>query len=84
MAALLRARLDAVEVVVKDVSGGCGAFFDVLVVSQRFVGASVVAQHRLVNAALEAEVGKMHGLTVKTATPAARAAAVAAAAGAAA
>lgn len=80
MAALLRERLDAVEVVVKDVSGGCGAFYDVLVVSPRFVGTTIVAQHRLVCSVLELELGKMHGLTVKTATPATRAAAVAAAA----
>lgn len=78
IAALLRERLAAVDVVVRDVSGGCGSFFEIKVVSPLFVGMSVVRQHRAVNTVLEAEIGKMHGLTLKTLAPAAATAATAA------
>ena len=54
------------EVAVTDTSGGCGAFFDVLVVSSRFAGLSPLAQHRRVAAALGPAVAKMHGMTIKT------------------
>jgi len=74
MSRILTERLGAQHVEVKDVSGGCGAFFNVLVVAARFEGLPVMQQHRAVNAALEAEIGKMHGLTIRTLTPAAFAA----------
>ena len=54
------------SVKVTDTSGGCGAFFDVLVVSSRFAGLAPLAQHRRVASALGAAVGAMHGLTIKT------------------
>ncbi len=50
----------------KDVSGGCGDFYQVFVVSPQFEGMLTVKQHRTVNAVLEADIGKMHGLTVRT------------------
>ncbi len=51
-------------------SGGCGDFYQLLVVSPAFAGVPMVKAHRLVNDALEAHIGKMHGLTLKTMTPA--------------
>jgi stress-induced morphogen len=54
------------SVKVTDTSGGCGAFFDVLVVSSRFAGLAPLAQHRRVASALGAAVGAKHGLTIKT------------------
>lgn len=62
--------LPTCSVEVKDVSGGCGDFYQVLVVSPRFAGLNTVKQHRAVNAVLEADIGKMHGLTLKTMDPA--------------
>jgi BolA-like protein 3 len=55
---------------IRDVSGGCGDFFQVLVVSPKFAGVPMVRQHRLVNEVLEKEIGNMHGLTLKTMDPA--------------
>jgi hypothetical protein len=46
MSSLLRDRLGASHVEVQDVSGGCGSFYTVLVVSPRFEGLSVIKQHR--------------------------------------
>jgi len=66
MAQLLRTRLPAERVTVTDVSGGCGAFYNIVVVAAAFKGKPTIAQHRAVNAVLEAEIGKMHGLTLKT------------------
>ena len=77
MSRLLTERLGASHVEVRDVSGGCGSFFNVTVVAARFEGLAVVKQHRAVNEVLEAEIGKMHGLTIKTMTPAVWAAAAA-------
>lgn len=71
MANVLRERLAAAHVEIKDVSGGCGSFYTVVVVSPQFDGITTIKQHRLVNEALEKDIGKMHGLTLKTFTPAA-------------
>lgn len=56
----------ACRVEVKDVSGGCGDFYQITVVSPMFKGMTMVKQHRTVNELLSAEIGKMHGLTLKT------------------
>lgn len=48
MTRLLTDRLAAEFVEVKDVSGGCGSFYTVTVVSARFEGLSMIKQHRLV------------------------------------
>jgi stress-induced morphogen len=53
---------------VTDVSGGCGSFFKVKVVSPAFQGKSLVERNRLVYAALKDEIGEMHGLNVECAT----------------
>ncbi|ETV96987.1 hypothetical protein H310_09835 [Aphanomyces invadans] len=68
-ASLLKA-LDATHVQVDDISGGCGSMYKIEVVSPAFEGKSRVAQHRLVNEVIKEEIGGMHGLTVKTWTPA--------------
>ena len=62
----LRVKLAASKVVVKDVSGGCGSFYDVTVASEAFKGKSVVQQHRLVQEAIKADIKALHGLTIKT------------------
>ena len=41
--------LEATDVQVTDVSGGCGSMYNVKVVSSQFEGKSRVIQHRMVN-----------------------------------
>ncbi|KAJ0395333.1 hypothetical protein P43SY_006395 [Pythium insidiosum] len=69
MESSLSAQLEATHVKVLDVSGGCGAMYDVEVVSPQFVGLTRVKQHRMVNEALKQEIKDMHGLTIRTMTP---------------
>ncbi len=55
------------EVAVQDRTGG-GDHFQVTVVSSRFVGLSLIDQHRLVNTALAAPLadGTIHELRIET------------------
>lgn len=60
----------APEVVqIEDTSGGCGAFYRILVVSDAFKGKGVVAQHRLVQGLLSEDIKDIHGLQLVTSTP---------------
>lgn len=49
-------------------AGGCGSFFEVLVVSDKFNGKRMVQQHQMVNKILSEEIERMHGITVSTLT----------------
>lgn len=69
MASVLKEKLGATVADIRDVSGGCGSFYQVLVVSAQFAGLTTMKQHRAVTELLEADIGKMHGLTIKTMTP---------------
>lgn len=51
---------------VRDVSGGCGSMFAILVESDKFNGIPMIKQHRLVNDALKDEISKWHGLQLRT------------------
>ncbi|XP_065202312.1 bolA-like protein 3 [Planococcus citri] len=51
---------------VVDVSCGCGAMFDVTVVSPEFKGMAMVKQHQMVTEALKDEIKKMHGIRIST------------------
>lgn len=51
---------------VKDVSGGCGSMFAILVESEKFKGIPMIKQHRLVNEVLKDEIAKWHGLQLRT------------------
>jgi acid stress-induced BolA-like protein IbaG/YrbA len=55
---------------IRDVSGGCGAQFSLLVVSAAFESVSRVQQQRMVNEALEPHVGNVHSISMATLTPA--------------
>ena len=57
----------ATDIAVMDVSGGCGAMFEVYVEAPDFKGMRVVKQHQLVNEALKSEIKEMHGLRISTA-----------------
>lgn len=63
-------RLSPVALVeVTDISGGCGASFDVLIVSDAFIGQSLLNRHRAVHAALEREgMVELHALRLRAVT----------------
>jgi stress-induced morphogen len=65
----LVAGLQPAELVVRDVSGGCGSMYAIEVASERFRGLGVLAQQRMVNKVLEGEIGGWHGVQVKTRVP---------------
>jgi stress-induced morphogen len=54
---------------VKDISGGCGSFYEIYVESSAFAEKPILKQHRMVNEALKEEIPKLHGVTIKTALP---------------
>ncbi|XP_035680439.1 bolA-like protein 3 [Branchiostoma floridae] len=56
----------AVEIKVDDISGGCGAMYEVHIVADEFKGKRTVMQHRMVNEALAEEVKQMHGIRINT------------------
>lgn len=56
-------------VLVTDESGGCGARFDVVLVSRKFEGVPLLDRQKAVNAQLAEEMKTIHALTMKTWTP---------------
>lgn len=60
---------NAVDIKVEDVSGGCGAMFDIYVEAPEFKGLSVVKQHKSVYEALKDEIKQIHGLHLTTKAP---------------
>ena len=50
-------------------SGGCGAKYSVLIVSDKFEGKPLLQRHRSVNSCLTEELKSIHALTLKTLTP---------------
>ena len=51
---------------VQDISGGCGAMFQIYIQADEFNGMRTLQQHKLVKSILKEEVANMHGLTIKT------------------
>jgi stress-induced morphogen len=60
---VIRERLNATHVEVNDQSGGCGQAFEVIIVSDQFVGKNKLFRHRLVNKALHEEIAAIHAFT---------------------
>ncbi len=58
---------NATDLAVVDVSGGCGAMYEVYVEAPDFKGKRMVKQHQMVQDALKSEIKEMHGLRVSTA-----------------
>ncbi|XP_046898020.1 bolA-like protein 3 [Hypomesus transpacificus] len=54
---------------VVDISGGCGAMYEIHIESNEFKGKRTVQQHQLVNQALKDEIQGMHGLRIFTEVP---------------
>ncbi|OGE48405.1 hypothetical protein PENARI_c029G09501 [Penicillium arizonense] len=61
--------LQALHVEVEDLSGGCGQAFQAVIVSPQFESKTMLARHRLVNAALKDEIAAIHAWTPKCYTP---------------
>ncbi|XP_023646612.1 bolA-like protein 3 isoform X2 [Paramormyrops kingsleyae] len=59
----------AASLKVHDISGGCGAMYEIHIESEEFKGKRTVQQHRLVNQALKDEIKTMHGLRIFTDVP---------------
>lgn len=70
IAALLDTKLSPTELLVQDVSGGCGSMYSIDITAPAFRGLSVLKQQRLVNEALGDVLKGWHGVQLRTrATP---------------
>ncbi|KAM9164105.1 bolA-like protein 3 [Pangshura tecta] len=54
---------------VADISGGCGAMYEIHIESEEFKEKRTVQQHQMVNQALSEEIKAMHGLRIFTSIP---------------
>ncbi|KAG5988263.1 hypothetical protein E4U54_004714 [Claviceps lovelessii] len=62
----LRRELRPTELLVRDVSGGCGSMYAIDIASPAFRGISMLKQQRMVNAALGELMREWHGLQLNT------------------
>ncbi|ROW15005.1 hypothetical protein VPNG_03488 [Cytospora leucostoma] len=60
---------DPVELVVQDISGGCGSMYGIEISSEKFRGANMLKQQRMVNAILGDLMKGWHGVQLKTRVP---------------
>ncbi|XP_004398765.1 bolA-like protein 3 isoform X1 [Callorhinus ursinus] len=59
----------ATAIQVTDISGGCGAMYEIRIESEEFKEKRTVQQHQMVNQALKEEIKGMHGLRIFTSVP---------------
>lgn len=59
----------AKEITVTDISGGCGAMYEIMIETSEFKGLTTIKQHRLITELLKNEIKDMHGLTIHTSIP---------------
>nr|XP_060643344.1 bolA-like protein 3 [Anolis sagrei ordinatus] len=59
----------AAAIKVVDISGGCGAMYEIHIESKDFKEKRTVQQHQMVNEALSEEIKSMHGLRIFTSVP---------------
>lgn len=64
----LKTELNATVAEVTDVSGGCGSFYKVKVVSKVFEGKNAVQRSRLVHSTLQKEFHDVHGFNIECLT----------------
>ncbi|XP_043258580.1 bolA-like protein 3 [Colletes gigas] len=70
MVAILKNKFPQAKLIeVSDVSGGCGAMFEINVIAPEFKGLNTIKQHRMINEALKEEIKDMHGLRIYTSVP---------------
>lgn len=65
----LERELQTTHLEVVDESDGCGAKFNVVIVSPLFQGKPLLQRHRLVNDTLATELKTIHAFSMKTLTP---------------
>lgn len=58
------------ELMVQDVSGGCGSMYGIEIASEKFRGTNMLKQQRMVNAVLGEEMKGWHGVQLRTKIPA--------------
>ncbi|POS80772.1 hypothetical protein DHEL01_v200859 [Diaporthe helianthi] len=58
-----------VELLVQDISGGCGSMYGIEISSDKFRGANMLKQQRMVNAVLGDLMKTWHGVQLKTRVP---------------
>jgi stress-induced morphogen len=63
---LIKKYMNCKLVEVTDISGNCGAQFDIKVKSKDFKGKTLIEQHRMVNEAIKEELKEVHSIKVKT------------------
>ncbi|KAK0639623.1 bola protein [Cercophora newfieldiana] len=61
--------LEPTQLVVQDVSGGCGSMYAVDISAERFRGLNMLKQQRMVNSALGELVKQWHGVQIRTRAP---------------
>lgn len=66
---LLVAAFEPHELSVRDISGGCGSMYGIEISSERFRGANMLKQQRMVNGALGELIKGWHGVQLKTRVP---------------
>ncbi|XP_032085846.1 bolA-like protein 3 isoform X1 [Thamnophis elegans] len=59
----------AAAIKVVDISGGCGAMYEIHIESEDFKEKKTIQQHQMVNQALSEEIKTMHGLRIFTSVP---------------
>ncbi|XP_072497119.1 bolA-like protein 3 [Notamacropus eugenii] len=59
----------ATTIKVTDISGGCGAMYEIHIESEEFKDKRTLHQHQMVNKALKEEIKAMHGLRIVTSVP---------------
>ncbi|TGJ83557.1 hypothetical protein E0Z10_g5201 [Xylaria hypoxylon] len=57
------------ELMVQDISGGCGSMYGIEIASEKFRGANLLKQQRMVNTVLGDEMKSWHGVQLRTRTP---------------
>lgn len=66
---ILAAEFAPTELIVQDISGGCGSMYGIEIGSEKFRGLNMLKQQRLVNAALGDLLKEWHGVQLKTRIP---------------
>ncbi|KAL7627195.1 hypothetical protein AAE478_003971 [Parahypoxylon ruwenzoriense] len=57
------------ELIVQDISGGCGSMYGIEIASEKFRGSNMLKQQRMVNAVLGDKMKSWHGIQLRTKVP---------------
>lgn len=65
----LTAQFSPTQLLVQDISGGCGSMYGIEITSEKFRGMGMLKQQRMVNAVLGDEMKSWHGVQLRTKIP---------------